>query len=89
MIQMNRRDERQRMSDDVHIKLTGAEVLLVFETLVKLDEKKILNIAVCQEERSACWALEAILEKTLPVLSPEYLALVEQAKRDIKCEESK
>ena len=77
------------MSDHVHIELTKAEALLVFEALVKLGEKKILDSTVCEEERSACWALEAVLEKTLPVFSPDYLALVEQAKRDIKGEEKK
>ena len=77
------------MSDDVHIKLSGAEALLVFEALTKLDEKKILDSAVSEEERTACWALEAVLEKSLPVFSPDYLALVEQAKREIKGEEKK
>jgi hypothetical protein len=77
------------MSDEVHIKLTGAEALLVFEALVKLDEKKLLDSAVSEEERSACWALEALLEKALPVFSSDYLALVEQAKRDIRGEEAK
>ena len=51
------------MSNDVHIKLTGAEALLVFEALIKLGEKKLLDSAVSEEERSACWALEALLEK--------------------------
>ncbi len=74
------------MSSDVQIQLTGAEALLVFEALVKLDEKKILDSAMSEEERSACWALEAVLEKALPVFSPDYQALVEQAKRDIKGE---
>jgi hypothetical protein len=66
------------MRNDVEIKLTGAEALLVFEALVKLDEKKVLDSAVSEEERTACWALEAILEKALPVFSPDYSALVEQ-----------
>ena len=74
------------MNDRVHIELTKAEALLVFEALVKLDEQKILDSAVCEEERSACWALEAVLEKALPVFSPDYSALVEKAKRDIKGE---
>ncbi len=77
------------MSNEVHIKLAGSEALLVFEALVKLDEKKLLDSAVSEEERSACWALEAILEKALPVFSADYLALVEQAKRDIRGEKTK
>ena len=77
------------MSDDVHIKLTKAEALLVFEALVKLDESKVLDSAVSEEERSACWSLEALLEKALPVFSPDYSALVEQAKRDIKGDQSR
>lgn len=72
------------MSDIVHIELTKAEALLVFEALVKLDEQKVLDSAVCAEERSACWALEAILEKALPVFNPDYSALVEEAKRDLR-----
>ena len=72
------------MSDRVHIELTRAEALLLFEALVKLDEQKILDSAVSEEERSACWALEAVLEKALPVFSPDYATLVEAAKRDIK-----
>ena len=77
------------MSDEVHIKLTGAEALLLFEALAKLEEKKLLDSAVSAEERSACWALEAILEKALPVFSPDYVALVEQAKREIRGDGSK
>jgi len=77
------------MSDDVQIKLTRAEALLAFEALVKLDEKKLLDTALSEEERSACWALEAMLEKALPVLSPDYLALVDKAKRDFKGEKAK
>lgn len=72
------------MSDRVQFELSNAEALLVFEALVKLDEKKLLDSAITEEERSACWALEAMLEKALPVFSPDYLALVEQAKREIK-----
>ena len=77
------------MSDRVQIELTRAEALLVFEALVKLDEKKLLDSAVSEEERSACWALEAVLEKALPVFSPDYLALVQQAKSEIKGKKSK
>ncbi len=75
------------MSDQVHIKLTQAEALLVFEALAKLEKKKLLDVHVSEEERSACSALEAVLEKELPVFAPNYLALVEQAKRTIKGEE--
>ena len=77
------------MSEDIHIKLTGAEALLVFEALMKLDDKKLLDSALSEEERSACWALEALLEKELPVFSPDYLAIVEQARREIKGESAK
>ena len=72
------------MSQEVHIKLTQAEALLVFEALAKLEEKKLLDVHVSEEERSACWALEAVLEKELPVFAPNYAALVEQAKHTIK-----
>lgn len=70
----------------MHLKLTGAEALLVFEALAKLDEKRVLDSAVGEEERTACWALEAMLEKALPVFSPDYAALVEQAKPEIRGE---
>ncbi len=75
------------MSDQIQIKLTKAEALLVFEALAKLEEKKLLDVHVSEEERSACWALEAVLEKELPVFAPNYAELVEQAKRTIKGEE--
>ena len=72
------------MSDDIQIKLTHAEALLVFEALAKLEEKKLLDVHVSEEERSACWALEAVLEKVLPVFAPNYAELVEKAKRAIR-----
>jgi hypothetical protein len=77
------------MNRDIDIKLTFEEALLVFETLVKLDEKKLLDSAVSEEERSACWALEAVLEKSLPVFSRDYSSLVEGAKKVIRGEQSK
>ena len=46
-----------------------------------------LQIAkAAEEERSAFWALEAVLEKSLPVFSPNYAVLVEAAKRELKGE---
>lgn len=53
-----------------------AEALLVFEGLAKLEEKLILDTAITDEERSAFWALEAVLEKSLPVFAADYAALV-------------
>jgi hypothetical protein len=75
------------MSDQIQIKLSKAEALLVFEALAKIEEKKLLDVHVSEEERSACWALEAALEKELPVFAPNYAELIEQAKRTLKGEE--
>lgn len=72
------------MKDHLHIELSKAEALLIFEGLSKLEEKKLLDTAMSDEERTAFWALEAALEKALPVFSTNYAVLVEAAKREIK-----
>ena len=74
------------MKERLQIELSKAEALLLFEGLAKLEEKKLLDAAVCEEERSAFWALEAVLEKSLPVFATDYLAQVEAAKRELKGE---
>ena len=74
------------MRERIHIELSEAEALLVFEALSKLDEQKVLDSTITEEERTAFWALEAVLEKSLPVFAPDYLALVERAKREVRGE---
>lgn len=72
------------MHERINIELSQAEALLLFEALTKLDEQRVLDSAVGEEERTAVWALEAVLEKSLPVFAPDYAALVAAAKREIK-----
>ena len=72
------------MKERLQIDLSKAEALLLFEGLAKLEEKKVLDSTICEEERTAFWALEAVLEKSLPVFAPDYLAQVEEAKRELK-----
>ena len=72
------------MNKRVPIDLSESEALLLFEGLAKLEEKKVLDSVVSEEERSAFWALEALLEKSLPVFSADYTALVDGAEKEMK-----
>lgn len=72
------------MSKRVPLEMSEAEALLLLEGLSKLEEKNVLDSIISEEERNAFWALEAVLEKKLPVFSPDYAELVEAARKELK-----
>lgn len=78
------------MTDDndekVILELTKSEALVLFEFLARTSDDDSLTITD-QAERQVLWRLECLFEKALvePFL-PNYLELLEQAKKSLKGE---
>ena len=72
--------------EKVIIELTRSEALVLFEFLYRTSDDDSLTVAD-QAERRALWNLECLFEKELvePFL-PNYLELLEQAKKRLKGE---
>jgi hypothetical protein len=54
----------KKQIEDIEIKLTGDEALVLFEFLARFDESQTLNI-IDQSEERALWNLHAVLQKQL------------------------
>ena len=72
--------------EKVIIELSKSEALVLFEFLARTSDDDSLMVAD-QAERRALWNLECLFEKALvePFL-PNYLELLEQAKKRLKGE---
>jgi len=72
--------------EEVIIELSKSEALVLFEFLYRTSDDDSLTVAD-QAERRALWNLECLFEKELvePFL-PNYLELLEQAKKRLKGE---
>jgi len=75
------------MEDNVRIKLSRDEAIVLFEFLSRFQEQESLGI-VDQSEKRALWNLQATLEKDLTEpFSANYLDLLEQARARLRDEE--
>ena len=54
----------EKQKEDIEIRLTGDEALVIFEFLARFDESQTLKI-IDQAEERALWNLHALLEKKL------------------------
>ena len=65
--------------DEICIRFSRAEALVLFEWLARVDDAKALPIEHPAEQK-ALWVLEGQLEKQVPVFTPNYGQLVEEAR---------
>lgn len=69
--------------EGVHISLTWAEALVLFEWLVREERTEALHFAHLAEER-VLWGLEAQLEKSLvDVLAADYPERLAEARQSV------
>jgi hypothetical protein len=64
--------------DEICIRLSRAEALVLFEWLARVDDAKAAPIEHPAEQK-ILWLLEGQLEKQVEVFSPNYKQLVEEA----------
>jgi hypothetical protein len=65
--------------DEICVRFSRAEALVLFEWLARVDDAQALPIGHPAEQK-ALWVLEGQLEKQVPVFSPNYGQLVEEAR---------
>jgi len=65
--------------DEICIRFSRAEALVLFEWLARVDDAKALPIEHPAEQK-ALWVLEGQLEKQVPVFASNYKQLVEDAR---------
>ena len=65
--------------DDLQIRFTRAEALVLFEWLARTDDAGALPVNHPAEQK-VLWALEGRLEKQLEVFAANYKQLVEEAR---------
>ena len=71
------------MSDDeICIRLSRAEALVLFEWLARVDDARAASIEHPAEQK-VLWLLEGQLEKQVEVFSPNYKQLVEEARASV------
>jgi hypothetical protein len=66
----------------VQVRFTANEALVLFEWLARTDEFLEKSFEHPSEQK-VLWLLEGQLEKLVPVFSPNYCDLVQQAKEQI------
>jgi hypothetical protein len=69
-------------NDNIQIQLTKAQALVLYEWLYRSDEAHLLPIEHPSEQK-VLWTLEGMLEKEIPVFSPDYLQLLEEARSHV------
>jgi dihydrofolate reductase len=72
------------MDETVQLTLTKAQALLLYKGLHRLEEKNLLESTLPNEEQHAFRALEAALNKNLPVFDPDYRNLVAAARKELQ-----
>jgi hypothetical protein len=65
--------------DEICIRFSRVEALVLFEWLARVDDAQALLIEHPAEQK-VLWVLEGQLEKLVPVFSPNYGKLVEEAR---------
>lgn len=74
--------------DEIIIKLDKDEALVLFEFLLRLNNKGINEIFDDQAEQKTLWILEGQLEKQLvEPFKPEYKDIIKEARNRIRDEE--
>ena len=69
------------MSEDIVISISKEEAIVLFEWIARGEESGDFQFC-CSAEQRVIWRIEAILEKIVPVFSPDYkrdLALAREA----------
>lgn len=70
--------------DEISIKLTNDEALVLFELLARFSDRDSFDIEHQAEER-ALWNLKCVLQEVLvEVLEPDYISLVDAARERLK-----
>lgn len=70
--------------EDIEVKLTKDEALVLFELLARFSDTDHLTIQDPAEER-ALWNLNCLLEKTLAEpFSPDWLSILESARSRLR-----
>jgi hypothetical protein len=77
----DQRSENVR-TETVKLELSAAEALVLFEWLARADDGEQLPIDH-PAEQTVLWRVEGQLEKQVPVLSPQYRQLLDQARRSV------
>ena len=70
----------------ITIQLTEHEALVIFEFLARSSDSGEYRF-VDPAEQTALWSLEGALEKEVPCLSPDYGALLQQARNALRPED--
>lgn len=65
--------------NEICVRFSREEALVLFEWLARVDDAQSLPIEHPAEQK-ALWVLEGRLEKQVPVFSPNYGQLVEEAR---------
>ena len=76
------------MADKVTIELTKDEALVLFDFLVRFNQKEHNDIFEDQAEQKALWIVEGQLEKTLAEpFYPNYTDIIRQSRDNIRDEQ--
>lgn len=74
--------------NEINIKLTRNESLVLFEFLRRIDEQEDLNIFVDQAEERVLWNIESKLEENLnEIFKKDYLDIIQKAREDVRDKE--
>ena len=74
------------MDDPIGLTLTPAEALVLYEYLRRCDDDGKYAF-VDQAEQRAIWNLECALERHMPVFSPDYGKLLQDARNELRDKE--
>ncbi len=75
-------------NEEINIKLTKDEALVLFEFLARFNQTDNTDIFEDQAEQRVLWDIECILEKQLTELfRPDYLDIIKKARNKIRDEE--
>lgn len=73
------------MDDNVVLKLSKAEALVLFDWLCRSNDAGTSSTPVGQAERQVFWNIESVLESSLLApLTERYQEAVDQARRDVE-----
>lgn len=74
--------------NEINIKLTRNESLVLFEFLRRIDEQEDLNIFVDQAEERVLWDIESKLEENLDeIFKKDYRYIIQKAREDVRDKE--